>query len=235
MRQELRKRFYKHADHAPADGGFIVRLDGKTARTPGRAALKVPGERLAVAIAAEWNAQEDVIAPAAMPLTRIVNTAIDGVAANMAAVRSDIVAYAGSDLLCYRAASPAGLVKRQEAAWAPLIDWAASDLGARFHLVEAITHVAQEPAALAAIGRTLAAYDEFRLAALLTITNITGSAILALAVARGRLSAAEAWAACNIDEDWQAEQWGEDAEASAHRNERRRELEAAAFILEREQ
>jgi chaperone required for assembly of F1-ATPase len=233
MRRQLPKRFYKHADYVPAEQGFTVRLDGKAARTPNRALLTVPDERLAASIAAEWNAQEEMIVPTAMPLTRIVNTAIDGVAANMTAVRADIVAYAGSDLLCYRAGSPAALVERQHAAWTPLTDWAAEKLGARFVVVEGITHVAQAPGSLAAIDRALAAHDAFRLAAIHTITTITGSAIIALAVARGRLSAAEAWTAAGVDEDWQAEQWGEDPAARARRNERRRELEAAAFILER--
>jgi chaperone required for assembly of F1-ATPase len=232
MRRELPKRFYKEAGYAPGEAGFTVQLDGKAARTPNRAVLTVPGERLAAALAAEWNAPQDVIAPTAMPLTRIVNAAIDGVAANMAAVRADIVAYAGSDLLCYRAGSPAALVQRQEAAWTPLINWAAKELGARFIVVEGIAHVAQAPQSLAAIERALAGYDAFRLAAIHTITTITGSAIIALAVARARLSAAEAWTAAGIDEDWQAEQWGEDPAARARRNERCRELEAAAFILE---
>jgi chaperone required for assembly of F1-ATPase len=231
MRRELPKRFYKYADYAPADGGFTVRLDGKAARTPGRAPLKAPDERLAAALAAEWNAQQDVIAPAAMPLTRIVNAAIDGVAANMAAVRADIVAYAGSDLICYRAGSPAALAERQAAAWTPLIDWAARELGARFIVVEGIAHVAQAPRSLAAIERALVGYDALRLAALHTITTITGSAIVALAVACGRLTAVEAWTAASVDEEWQAKQWGEDPEAVARRADRRRELEAAAFVL----
>jgi chaperone required for assembly of F1-ATPase len=234
MRRELPKRFYKQADHAPADGGFVVRLDGKAARTPNRALLTVPDERLAAALAAEWNAQEEVIAPAAMPLTRIVNTAIDGVAANMAAVRAEIVAYAGSDLLCYGATAPEALVKRQHDAWTPLIDWAAKDLGARFRVVEGVMHIAQDAAALAAIDRALAFYDALRLAAIHTITSITGSAVIALAVARGRLSADEAWQAASIDEDWQVEKWGEDSEAAARRGQRRRELVAAAFILGRD-
>jgi len=232
MRRELPKRFYKHADYAHSGGGFTVRLDGKAARTPGRATLTVPDEPLAAAIVAEWNAQREEIAPATMPLTRIANAAIDGVSTRMAAVRSDIVAYAGSDLLCYRAASPAALVRRQDAAWTPLVAWAAEELGARLVVVEGITHVAQPPASLAAVERALTACDAFRLAALHTITTVTGSAIVALAVARGRLTAAEAWTAAGVDEDWQAEQWGEDAEAAARRAARRRELEAAAFILE---
>jgi chaperone required for assembly of F1-ATPase len=234
MRRELPRRFYKQAGYAAEDRGFAIRLDGKAARTPNRAVLTVPDERLAAAMAAEWNAQQDVIAPAVMPLTRIANTAIDGVAANMAAVRADIVAYSGSDLICYRADSPAESVERQEAAWSPLIDWAAKELGAHFHVVQGITHVAQDAASLSAIDRALAGYDAFRLAAIHTITTITGSAIIALAVARGRLSAAEAWTATSVDDDWQTERWGEDSEAAARRAQRRRELDAAAFILGRD-
>jgi chaperone required for assembly of F1-ATPase len=234
MRRELPKRFYKHAGYAAAEGGFAIQLDGKAARTPKRSVLAVPDERLAAALAAEWNAQQDVIAPAAMPLTRIVNTAIDGVAANAAAVRADVVAYAGSDLICYRATTPDGLVKLQRDAWSPLVDWAARELGATFRVVEGVMYTAQDAEAVAAIGRALADYDAIRLAAIHTITTISGSAIIALAVARGRLTGAQAWTAAGIDEDWQIAQWGEDPEVATRRAERRRELVAAAFILGRD-
>lgn len=234
MRRELPKRFYKEAGYIPAERGFAIQLDGKAARTPNRAALAVPDRRLATALVAEWNAQQDVIAPTAMPLTRIVNAAIDGVAANMAAVKADIVAYAGADLVCYRAEAPAGLAHRQHEAWTPLIDWAAQELGVHFRVVEGVMHVDQDANTVAAIDRALAGEDAFRLAAIHTITTIGGSAIIALAVARGRLSAAQAWAAAGVDEDWQVEQWGEDSEAAARRADRRRELVAAAFILGRD-
>jgi len=231
MRAELPKRFYRAADYARTDAGYVLRLDGKPARTPARAALIMPSARLAEALAGEWNAQSEFIDPASMPLTRIVNSAIDGVAARMAKVRADIVAYAGSDLICYRAEAPAGLAERQEATWLPLIGWARTELGASLTIGRGIAHVPQEAGALAAVDAALAPYDALRLAALYAITTLTGSAILALAVARGRLTAAEAWTAAHIDEDWQIEHWGDDREASARRNARWREMEAAAFIL----
>ena len=230
-RAPLPKRFYRAAGHAPAAGGRLMQFDGKPARTPARAALIVPGERLADALAAEWNAQGEFIDPAGMPLTRIVNTAIDGVAARMAEVRADIVAHAGSDLICYRAETPAALAERQEAAWSPLIEWARTELDAPLTVGRGIAHVPQDAAAFAAIDAALAPYDALRLAALHAITTLTGSAVLALAAARHRLTAAEAWTAAHIDEDWQIEHWGADREASARRNARWREMEAAAFIL----
>lgn len=230
-RPELPKRFYEAADYVPEAGGFVIRLDGRPVRTPGRAALSVPSEPLASALAGEWAAQGERIDPSTMPLTRIVNSAIDGVSGKVPEVRAEIAAFAGSDLLCYRAEGPAGLVARQETAWSPILAWAYQALGARFLLAAGIVPVRQPDEALRRVAAALEPAEPLRLAALHVTTTLTGSALLALALAAGRLSAAEAWDAAHVDEDWQWGQWGEDAEARARREARRREFEAAALIL----
>lgn len=230
-RRELPRRFYKEASIAPQGDGFAVTLDGRVAKTPAGKPLQVPEEKLAAALAVEWQTQGEFIDPATMPLTRIVNAAIDRVAGEMAAVRADIVKHAGSDLLLYRAESPPSLVEAQQKEWSPLVDWARQALGARFILAEGIVHVTQDPAALAAIARAVEPYDPLALAALHTITTLTGSAIIALAVAHRRLTTEEAWKAAHVDEDFQMSQWGKDELALARRAARWQEMEAAAQIL----
>ncbi len=229
------KRFYAEAGYAlGGDGTFVIRLDGKPVKTPAKRVLAVHGEAAAAAIAAEWAAQGAVIDPATMPLTRLANSAIDGVAGNAAAVRAEILNYAGSDLLCYRAGDPERLVQLQDEAWNPLIDWMHERFGARFLLAEGIVHVTQFPESIAAVDAALGDPDPLELAALSTINTLTGSAILTLAVLHGRLTAAEAWATAHIDEDFEISLWGEDDEASARRAARWREMQAAALVLGRD-
>lgn len=231
-RPPLPKRFYKEAGVAERDGGFALVLDGRPARTPAKQFLAVPSRPAAEALAAEWNAQAEVLDPAAMPLTRLVNSALDGVAADPESVRADLLRYAGSDLLCYRAGDPARLVERQSTAWDPVLDWAHDDLGARFILAEGVMFAEQPERALDAVARALAGVGSpLALAALHSMTSLTGSVLLALAVARGRLSAAQAWAAAHVDEDYQAELWGIDDEAMERRAARWREMEAAAALF----
>jgi chaperone required for assembly of F1-ATPase len=231
-RQELPRRFYKEAAAGPHEGGFALLLDGRVVKTPARRPLAVPSRAVAEALAAEWDRQGERIDPATMPLTRIVNAAIDQVAGEMAAVRAEIVKYAGTDLVCYRADGPASLVEAQAAAWDPLVLWAREALGARLVLAEGVIAVAQHAAALAAIDRAVASLvDPLTLAALSTVTTLTGSAVIALAVARRHLSAEQAWAAALADEDWQISQWGKDEAAMLARAFRWREMAAAALIL----
>ncbi len=230
----LPKRFYTEAGYEPdAEGAFVIRLDGRSVKTPAKRMLAVAREPVAAAIAAEWAAQGTVIDPATMPLTRLANSAIDGVAGNAAAVRAEILNYAGTDLLCYRAANPERLVTLQDEAWNPLIDWMHERFGARFLLAEGIIHVEQFPETIAAVDAALGDPDPLELAALSTINTLTGSAILALAVLHGRLTAAEAFAAAHVDEDFEISLWGEDDEASARRAARWREMQAAALVLGR--
>jgi chaperone required for assembly of F1-ATPase len=225
------RRFYNETSIGEHEAGFAVLLDGRVARTPAGNPLAVGSQRVAEALAAEWAAQGERLDPAAMPVTRIVNSAIDGVSRQMEAVRADIVRHAGSDLVCYRAAGPEGLVAKQEAAWAPLLAFAGDALGARFVLAEGVMHVEQSPEALAAVERALQGHDALSLAAIHTVTTLTGSALIALALAKHRVSAEEAWAAAHVDEDWQMSQWGKDEQALARRARRWREMEAAATIL----
>jgi chaperone required for assembly of F1-ATPase len=232
MRPEPVRRFYKHAEVTEENGRFALRLDGRRARTPGRNPLAHSNSALMTRIAEEWERQRETIDPADMPLTRLMNSAIDGVAHTMAETRADILGYAGADLLCYRAEAPDTLVARQAHVFDPVLRWAAESLGAPFHMTAGIVHVAQPPGALAAVGAALDAYDDpTALAALSVMTTLTGSALLALAVARGFLKPEAAWRAAHIDEDFQAERWGVDAEAAARREARRREFEAAATVF----
>jgi chaperone required for assembly of F1-ATPase len=225
-------RFYKAVEVREADGRHALLLDGRGARTPGRNALAASGRALMLKVGEEWERQRETIDPADMPLTRLLNSAIDGVAHTMAETRADILSYAGSDLLCYRAEEPENLVARQAHAFDPVLRWAADLLGARFKLTNGMMHVAQPSEGLAAIGAELDAYDDpVALAALSVMTTLTGSALLALAVGRGFLSAEAAWQAAHVDEDFQAERWGADAEATARRKGRWREFEAAATAL----
>lgn len=227
----LPKRFYERVDVEDRDGGFALLLDGKPVRTPGKAALSLPTRALAEAIAEEWRTQKERIDPATMKLTKLANSAIDGVAGRGQAVIDDILAYAGSDLLCYRADGPHGLIEAQRAHWDPVLAWAKSTLGAPFVLAEGVVHVAQPRASLDRLRERLDGRDPFSLAALHVMTALTGSALLALAVALGQMTAEEAWTAAHVDEDWQIARWGEDAEASARRAARHRDFAAAARML----
>ncbi|MEX6507677.1 ATP12 family chaperone protein [Jiella sp. M17.18] len=232
-RPELPKRFYQSAEAAEAEGGFTVRLDGRPVKTPARQPLAVPVRAIAEAVAAEFAAQEERIDPATMPMTRLVNTIVDGIVPNPDPVRDDIGRYAETDMLFYRADGPERLVERQRQRWDPILDWAHDAFGARFLLAEGVMHVAQPEASLAAVRRHLAAETEaFRIAALHQATTLTGSALIALALAGGRVSAEEAWELAHLDEDWNIEQWGADEEAMARRALRWEEMRAAALILE---
>jgi chaperone required for assembly of F1-ATPase len=232
MRPQPVKRFYKIAEVEEEGGRFVLSLDGRRARTPGRNPLAAQSRALMLEVAEEWNRQRETIDPADMPQTRLLNSAIDGVAHTMAETRADILGYAGSDLLCCRAEEPETLAAREAQAFDPVLRWAAESLGARFNVVAGIVHVAQPPEALAAIGVALDAYDDpVVLAALSVMTTLTGSVLLALAVARGFLSAEDAWRAAHVDDDFQAERWGGDAEAVARREGRGREFKAAATVL----
>ena len=228
--RKLPKRFYKEAAAAPAGKGlFRIELDGRPVRTPGRNLVAVPSEVLAQALAAEWQSQGELIDPVSMPMTRLVNSALDGVASAMEEVAGEIARYAGSDLLCYRADSPEKLVALQGALWDPLLDWAREAFGAVFVLSEGVRFVDQPERTLAAIAGALPE-EPLRLAALSLMTTLGGSAVIALAVARGRLTAEEAWRAAHADEEVQEELWGSDAEALARRATRFRDFEAAARL-----
>jgi chaperone required for assembly of F1-ATPase len=230
MRPALRRRFYNKAEAAEGVGSFQILLDRKAVLTPARRVLAAPEPRLAQAIAAEWESQKDVVDAATMPLTRIANSIIDGVADAPQAVTDEIAKYLGSDLLLYRAGEPQGLVERQARHWDPVLAWARETLGARFVLAEGVIFVAQADEAIAA-ARSAIPHDPWRLGALSAITTLTGSALLALALAGGRLSVEQAWESAHVDEDWQMRQWGQDDVVLKRRACRFMDLQAAATVL----
>jgi len=230
-RPNLRKRFYEQAAAGDvAEAGYPVLLDGRSVRTPGRRPLAAPTRALAQAVADEWSAQGDLIDPARMPLTRLANAVIDAVADRPAPVADEVAKYLGSDLLCYRAEGPEGLVARQAEIWDPLLAFARDDLGARFVQVEGVTFKPQPEHAVAA-ARAHIPQDAWRLGAVSSITTLTGSAILALALARGAIAPDVAWDAAHVDEDWQMSQWGRDELALRRRAFRRGEFGAAVAVL----
>ncbi|MCJ8141376.1 ATPase [Ancylobacter sp. A5.8] len=226
----LPKRFYTLAAAVPHESGFAVALDGRPVRTPGRRPLSVPGLAFAEALAQEWQGQGEQINPLTMPLTRLVNSAIDGVAANPAEVAAEIVRYAGSDLLCYRADAPPKLVMLQRDIWDPVLRWAEVELGGRFVLSEGIRYVEQPAKTLDYFAAALPR-DPLRLAALNLMTTLSGSALLSLAVWRGTISAQEAWRAAHIDEEVQQELWGKDREAELRSEQRQKDFYAAVRAL----
>jgi len=211
------KRFYKEAKVVPASGEFALELDGKQLRTPEKRALIVPTMKLAEAIAGEWQGQGITVKPLSLPLTRLVSTALDRVTPRRAGVIAEIAKYATTDLLCYRADEPRELVERQQQIWQPLLDWAEARLGASFVVTQGITPVAQTPTTLAAIERAIAVHDAMRLVALHLATTACGSLVLGLALLAERVSAEEAFAAAQLDETFQIERWGEDAEQTKRR------------------
>ena len=226
------RRFYSRVEMPEEEAGFQLRLDGKRAMTPGKNPLSVPRGDLAEAMVSEWAAQGKFIDPLSMPVTRLINSAIDGVAGRIAEVQRDIVAYASADLLYYRAGEPEGLVSRQQAIWDPLIAWAERRFGVRFILAEGVVYVAQPEPTLAALAASIESFDDpFRLTGLSLATSLSGSALIALALAEGTVDVEAAWAAAHVDEDWNIEKWGEDAEAMARRAKRLADFSAAALAL----
>ena len=230
---ELPKRFYRDVAAREEAGLRVITLDGRVAKTPGRAPLGVSDETIAEAMVAEWDAQTEKINPVLMPVTRIVNSAIDAVSDKMEETRADIVAYAGNDLLCYRADAPEALTARQAEHWDPLLRWVLDEFGARLEVAAGILPIDQPPESVKRLGSALVQFDSLGLAALHVATTLTGSAVLALAVAHRRLDPAEAWTAAHIDEDWQIAQWGAVAEATERREARWRDMAAASLILSR--
>ncbi|WP_026783692.1 ATP12 family chaperone protein [Pleomorphomonas koreensis] len=231
VQRVLPKRFYKAVSVEPADGLHRVLLDGKPVRTPARNALAVASLRAACALEAEWAAQGEFVDPMTMPLTRLVNSAIDGVSREMEAVKDAVAAYAGSDLTCYRAGEPPRLDHRQRVAWDPVLDWVADRFGVRPLTIVGVVAVAQPPGLIAAIRAALPD-DPLRLAAIEQVTTLTGSVFLALALAERHLAADDVWLAAHVDEDWNAELWGVDEEARQRRDFRRADFDAACLLLD---
>jgi len=225
------KRFYRTARVEPIDGGFTVTLDGKPVRTPAKAPLALASRALADAIAAEWQAQQAEVKPAALPLTRLASTAIDLVTPRRAEVIAGIAKYAGTDLVCYRAEHPPALAARQHQAWQPLIDWAELRYEAPLVVTAGIVPQPQPEASLAAYAAAVAAHDDMALAALNLATAACGSLVLALALHERRIDAETAFALSQLDESYEIEQWGEDAEQTQRRAALRDDILLAARFL----
>jgi chaperone required for assembly of F1-ATPase len=229
LRPLLRKRFFTRA-HVSEVAPYSVLLDARPVKTPAANALAAPARALGEAIAAEWDAQGERIDPATMPLTRLANTILDGVALTPDPVRDDVAKYLGSDLLCYRAGTPEGLIRRQIQHWDPVLAWAREALGARFVLSEGVVFVAQPEGAVTSASAHIPS-DPWRLGAVHAITTLTGSALLALGVARGAVGIEAAWGAAHVDEDWNMDQWGRDDLVLARRAARLAEMQAAGKVL----
>lgn len=225
------KRFYKTAAAAPGEGGFHVLLDGRPVQTPARNRLTLPTRALADAIAAEWDAQGEEVDPVSMPFLRLADTVIDGIVPAPGPVVDAVMRFADNDLLCYRADNPPALAARQAEGWDPLLDWAAMAHGARLTVTHGFNHVDQPPQALAALRASAAARDAYALAALHVAASITGSLVLALALADGRITPAQAFALSRIDETYQAEKWGQDHEAQVRAASLAREIDIAAAFM----
>ena len=226
------KRFWKEVTVEPQDGGWTIELDGRPVKTPARAALAVPTEALADAIAGEWRSVEETIDPRAMPLTGLANAAIDRVAPARESFAQGIARYAEADLACYRAEGPRELVERQEQEWDKLLAWGRRRYDVDFATTCGILHVPQPNATVERLAHALAAMDAFHLAGLSPLVTISGSLIAALAVSEKAVTPQQAWEAVTVDERWQAEQWGADAEAEIALENRARDFFAAARFVE---
>lgn len=226
------KRVYKSVSTEAVPGGWIARLDKRELLSPAKAPLIFPTERLAVLAAGEWDAQKTDIRPDTMPINQLAATAVDLVARKREEIVDATAAYAGTDLVCYRATSPAGLAERQASAWDPLLDWALSRYDAPLEVHTGVSPKPQPPASLAAYRRVVATLDDWTLSAVQTATHAAGSLIVALAMLERRLDAEGAFAASQVDETWQIEKWGEDFEATACRARLRGDLAAAVVFLD---
>jgi chaperone required for assembly of F1-ATPase len=226
------KRFYKDVAVVLGDAGYEIKLDDRPVRTPARAALALPTERLAQAVADEWHAQGDTVDPRSMPFTGLANGAIDQIALNRESFAAGIARYGESDLLCYRAEGPAELIAREAAAWDPLLDWARHRYDVNFRVTHGIIPVDQPAETLERLEAAVMAYDPFMLAGLSTLVTLSGSLVCGLAIVEGGHDADAIWTASEIDEAWEIEQWGEDMEAAARSAKRRDEFAMARRFCE---
>ena len=226
------KRFWKTVEKVRLEDGWTIALDGKPVRTPARAPLIVPTEKLARAIAEEWSAVTGEIDPRAMPLTGLANAAIDRVAADRQAFAVGLAHYAEADLACYRAEWPPELVERQSQTWDGLLAWARRRYDVDFATTSGLVHVPQPPATVERLGQAVAELDSFRLAGLSPLVTASGSLIAALAVIEKAMTAEKAWESVSIDDRWQLEKWGRDVEAEAALEARRQDFLAGARFLD---
>lgn len=231
MKVDLPKRFYKDVTIGEEGGSFQILLDGRSVKSPAKKALDVPNRAIAQALVVEWDAQVDKIDPATMPLTRLINSTIDGVDDARGAMIDEIVAYLGNDFICYPASHPERLVERQAALWQPVLDWTGEQLGGKFLQASGILAVEQSPVMGEALRKLWDDLDRYQLAGVHSIMTISGSALLAFAFWRGFLSSEALWTAAMVDEDWNVEMWGEDEEATKRRSFRKADMDAACLVV----
>lgn len=225
------KRFWKDVTVAEEDGAFRVLLDGRPVKTPARKTCQVPVLSIAEEIAEEWDAQEEAVSPLSMPMTRMAATCLDRVAPEMPAVQEMIASYGGTDLLCYRADYPEGLVARQTKGWDPVLVWAADAFGAHLNTGVGVMHIAQPPEAEVALASRVRAVDAWALTGLSELVTISGSLVLGLAVLEDHLDPGKAWDLSRIDEQWNIDEWGEDHDAAALAAKRQADFLQAARVL----
>lgn len=226
------KRFWKKTSVEQAADGWAVLLDDRPVRTPAKAQVILPLEIMAREVAAEWDAQDEVVSPLTMPMTRTAATCLDRIAPEMAAVQQMVAAYGETDLLCYRSAHPQALADRQAYGWDPVLHWAKEVLAAPLKTGTGVMHVPQAPASITALSEIVSAQDSWTLTGLADLTTISGSLVLGLAVLHGHLSAPEAWSLSRIDETWNIEEWGEDDEAAKQAAMKEADFLHAARVLE---
>jgi chaperone required for assembly of F1-ATPase len=222
------KRFYKTVS---VTDKLEIALDGRVVKTPLKVPLRLPTPKLAKAVAAEWDAQTEFIHPGAMPLTKLTNTAIDRATAERAGISAEILEFTGSDMVCYRADKPQSLVALQAKHWDPVVAWAHEALNAKFKTVDSITHITQSSEVFNNVRNCVDGLDNFTFAAVHNLTTLSGSALIALMLATGGMSTDAAWAAANVDEDWQVATWGKDDEAEVRRMGRLQEFSACANFI----
>jgi chaperone required for assembly of F1-ATPase len=227
--RQLPRKFY--TDVQLSDANAIL-LDGRPVKTPMKHALVLPNRKLAEAVADEWRAQDKVIDPELMPITKLANTALDRATAERLHVINEVVEYAGSDHICYWADRPPELVQMQRQHWQPVLDWARVTLSAHFKVASSITHIPQDAESLASVRSYAEKLDEWQLTGLYLLMTLTGSSLLAIMLQSGAANAEAVWTATHVDEDYQISQWGEDAEAIARRKTRRREFDGLVRFFE---
>ncbi|MGJ8529307.1 ATP12 family chaperone protein [Maritalea sp.] len=232
QKQQLPKRFYKQVSVGELDGAYAILLDGRPIKTPGKVAVSVPNEELAKLIVVEWEAQEKEIDPATMPLTRLVNTIVEKGDEALEDVKAEIVKFAGNDLLAYRADTPADLVALQSKHWGDAMDVFAKRYDVSFNVIIGVMHQDQPPEVQARTAEIIASYDKFKAFCTMSVTSITGSAILAIGMTEGLFTPEQVLTTAYVDEDYQAKQWGEDGEAIRMRAFKRQDFDAANTVLE---
>ena len=227
MIPSLKKRFWKNAQVKSVSDGFVIELDGQVIRTPSKALLKVSSQKIAKQIAFEWMAQKEVVDPATMPNTRMANSVIDKIMVNREAVIEMLAEYAGSDLLCYRATTPQGLINQQNKIWNPILDWSKNSLLAPMLTTSGVIHIEQNIKSIGIYQDKLEAMNPYQLAGMHDLITISGSFVISMALISNQLNVSEAWYAATVDERWQENQWGIDDEAAEALEKRRLDFEFA--------